>query len=278
MIRRAAIVLSLLAAALVGLPTSASAAKTCRLDEATGLLYCVLVADPAANKSVAVAGTPIVWRRLAWTVPDDIIRGLGCLRVVGNTTEIGQAYFVFLENSLTGERLLTKTVCVMPGDPPPQPPPPPPTIGELVLAADDVLTLRPSLNPAPEFGGITGLDTWLWCTDPGTVEIAVNLRGWNADAAVQTVDLDWTTAGAEQTDLASRRCGSESEPGGTWQPQTAGGHTVALAATWAGTWDLTYLGTPMGTFTLGPLTVTSPPVDYPVDEFVGVLLPNGSGT
>jgi hypothetical protein len=34
----------------------------------------------------------------------------------------------------------------------------------------------------------------------------------------------------------------------------------------------------MGTFTLGPLTVTSPAADYPVDEFVGVLLPNGRGT
>lgn len=276
--RRIGIVAALLALVVIGVPSSASATKTCRLDEATGLLYCVLVATPAPDRSVPVGDTPIRWVRLAWTVQEDISRGLGCVRIVGNTTEIGQAYFVFLENSLTGERLLTRTVCVMPGDPPPQPPTDPPTLGELALAADEVLTLQPSLNPAPEFGGITGLDTWLWCTDPGTVEIVVDLRGWTADAAVQTVDLDWTIAGVENSELGSRGCGSETEPGGTWQPQAAGDHTVTLAATWAGTWDLTYQGTPMGTFTLGPLTVTSPADDYPVDEFVGVLLPNGRGT
>jgi hypothetical protein len=269
--RLAFVLIALVGLASVGFARPAAATRTCRVDETTGIVYCVLVANPAPDRATPLGDSPIVWTRLAWTVDEDLSRGLGCIRTVGTTTEIGQAYFVFLTNTATGERLMTRTVCVMPGDPAPQPPPAPPTLGEFVLAADEVLTLTPSLNPPAEFGGITGLDTWLWCTNPGTVAVSISLRGWTADATVDAVNLDWNVTGADASRNSARACGDQDDPAATWQPQAAGDHAISLATTWAGSWDLTYQGTAMGTYTLGPVTVASPATGYPVDEFVGTL-------
>jgi hypothetical protein len=50
-----------------------------------------------------------------------------------------------------------------------------------------------------------------------------------------------------------------------------GQYVVALTATWAGSWDLTWNGIPMGTFPLGPAAFMSPVEMYPVDEYRGEL-------
>ena len=69
-----------------------------------------------------------------------------------------------------------------------QPPPPPPSEAEFVEAARALLTVSTSLNPRPDIGGLTGLDTWLWCDDPGTVTVGVALRGWTASATMDAVE------------------------------------------------------------------------------------------
>jgi hypothetical protein len=57
----------------------------------------------------------------------------------------------------------------------------------------------------------------------------------------------------------------------TWTPEATDQYQVALTTTWAGSWDLTWNGIPMGTFPLGPATFTSPGQPYPVDEYRGEL-------
>jgi hypothetical protein len=60
-----------------------------------------------------------------------IARGIGCVREVGDITEIGSGYVVSLVNEDTQELLYLDYICHWPGEQPPQPPPPPPTPGEL---------------------------------------------------------------------------------------------------------------------------------------------------
>jgi hypothetical protein len=255
----------------VSIPSAAYADRKCVITE-LGEIRCIIVAEPAPDTAVRLGNTDLVWRRIAWRVDDDLLRGIGCVRVVAGVTEIGAAYFVILENTATNERLLTETVCTFPGEPPPTPPPPPPTFGEFKDAAANALTLQTSLNPKVEFGGITGLDTWLWCQDPGTQAVTLTLRGWTAVAEVDTVGFAWQFSGVDSIEISSSNCGSESAPAGVWQPQMKGEWAVALETTWAGTWALSYLGVPTGVFPLGPVALTSAAIEYPVDEFVGVLV------
>jgi hypothetical protein len=60
-------------------------------------------------------------------------------------------------------------------------------------------------------------------------------------------------------------------------PERMGEYSVTAGATWAGTWTLSWNGIALGTFVLGPFDFDSPPVVYPVDEFVGELKPDPRG-
>ena len=160
---------------------------------------------------------------------------------------------------------------MFPEDPNPAPPPPPPSPAEFVEAARAVLTVQTSLSPRVEIGGLTGLDTWLWCEDPGVLEVGVALRGWTATATMQAVQHAWAISGTASAGFTSSSCGSEGSPAASWMPETKGPYSVTLTSTWAGDWTLAYNGFPAGTFPLGPFDFAAPTVPYPVDEYRGRL-------
>ena len=109
-----------------------------------------------------------------------------------------------------------------------------------------MLTVETSLNPRAEIGGLTGLDTWLWCVDPGEVQVGVALRGWTASATMDAVEFAWSIGGTDSASFAASSCGSEASPAASWMPETKGPYSVTLTSTWAGTWKLAYHGFPAG--------------------------------
>ena len=226
-----------------------------------------------------------VWVQLPFPAdPETQARTGYCTRTVvdGLTTtfESGNVYAVWLENAATGEHVTTpRSVCLFPEDPNPTPPPPPPSPAEFVEAARTVLTVQTSLSPRTEIGGLTGLDTWLWCEDPGDLEVGVALRGWTATATMQAVQHAWAIAGTASAGFTSASCGSEASPAASWMPETKGPYSVTLTSTWAGDWTLAYNGLPAGTFPLGPFDFAAPTVPYPVSEYRGRLTsPEGEGS
>lgn len=270
------VALAAVVAIAINLSVAGSAAyadgRTCKLDPVSGLLECTLVASPAPPVTVRLSvDLPLEWSRLPLNVSELIARGIGCIRSVAGVTEIGVGYVIVLNNTATGEQLYLRYVCTWPGDPPPEPPPPPPSPAEFAEANAQALTLEPSLNPASSIGGLTGLDSWLWCADPGTIGTSTSLRGWTATGAVEVVQVGWEVDGRDGLVDTSTSCGSKEAPSITWTPQVAGEHVVVLTTVWAGTWDLTWNGIAMGTFPLGPVNLTAPSQAYPVDEYRGEL-------
>jgi hypothetical protein len=246
--------------------------RTCKIDERTGQLKCILVAQPAPPMAHRFApALPLEWRRIPMQVDELIARGLGCVRDAPGGVEIGAGYVILLVNLALGLVLHLEYICQWPGAPPPEPPPPPPTEEEFREAYAHAMALKPSISPAAEIGGLTGLDSWFWCTDPGPVAVAVNLRGWTANGEVEVVQLAWEVGGPDGVSDVSTSCGSEEAPSVTWTPETMGEYSVALTSTWAGAWELTWNGIQMGSFPLGPVSLGGAAQEYPVDEYRGVL-------
>jgi len=246
--------------------------RRCELDPDTGQLKCVLVAQPSPPLSVRLSvELPLVWKRLPFNDWEMVARGHGCTRSTADITEVGIGYVVTLINTATLEQLYLDYVCEWPGGEPPEPPPPPPTKAELVQANTQALQVGPTASPPGSIGGLTGLDSWFWCADPGAVATGVTLRGWTASGAVEVVQLGWEVDGPGGTADTSTSCGSEEAPSVSWTPETSGEYAVTLTAVWAGTWDLTWNGIPMGSFPLGPISLTAPAQAYPVDEYRGEL-------
>ena len=273
MIRRLAVRALAIAGAIASFAGTAHAdERECRLDPGTGELHCQIVATPAPARTQRLTpDLPLVWKRIPMNTDDLIARGHGCVRYEAGTTIIGAGYVIVLTNEDTLDVLYLEYVCQWPGDPPPVPPTRPPTPGEFVDANDEALALTPSLSPSAAIGGLTGLDSWLWCVDPGTVDAGVTLRGWTAVGTVRLVQTGWSIDGPTGIGETSTACGSEEAPAATWRPETKGDYSVVVTATWAGTWDLSWNGIPMGTFTLGPISIASAPQVYPVDEYRGEL-------
>jgi hypothetical protein len=279
--------------ALAGVVVVASEKRAfagCRTDPVTGDTTCWLTSPPLPASSVTVGDgrtSSFLWTQVAFDSPfaDDFpaLRAApgDCTRqsVDGDTTtiEVGNVYLVSLKNVATGDYVSAPTMtCVFPGDPVPQPPPPPPSEAELVEAARSAATVAPSLNPRVEIGGLTGLDTWLWCDAPASVDVGVELRGWSASATLDVVRYRWAITGTDTASFTAKTCGSEAAPAATWMPQRKGPYAVTLTATWAGSWELAYNGAPAGVFPLGPFDFVAPAVSYPVDEYRGVLTPPSS--
>jgi len=180
-------------------------------------------------------------------------------------------WVIVLVNTDTGEQLLLDSDCEWPGEDPPTPPPPPPTPEQLAEGNAQALTIDAALSPNVGIGGLTGLESWLWCDDPGRVVADAELNGWVAAGSVEVVLIGWRVDGPTGTSADTSECGSLEQPAVRWTPETMGEYSVVVTAAWAGTWELTYEGVPMGTYPLGPIYLTSDPVPYPVDEYRGVL-------
>lgn len=271
-----------LAAIAVGLPAEPAVAqgvdRECRFDVETRETTCVVTLRPTPTQVVsydtgaAEARIPLQWIRIAGSPRTTTAGGtqvFSCPPVdVDGDMFVGLPYRTELINTDTGAVVRSTFECVYPGQAPPSPPPPPPTVAEFVDAVGEVLVVAAQINPNPAWGGITGLDTWLWCDEPGDVPVAATLRGWTAAAVLSPVQYHWQIDGASGPALINTSvCGTEPVPGAVWMPETRGDHEIELAATWAGTWTLSYSGATTGTFVLGPVSLDGDPVPYPVGEF-----------
>jgi hypothetical protein len=282
------LVASVSSSALLCPPRHAGA--DCGVDEFSEVTTCRLSLPPLPNRATPVGDgrtSSFVWWSIllysgSWSPFTDA--DSNCVRVTTdgqtNTYTYGNVYAVQLRTTAGHPVTTAKGVCVFDdNDPQLQPPPPPPSEAEFVEAARRALTVQTSLNPRVEIGGLTGLDTWLWCDGPGTVNVAVTLRGWTAEATMDPVQFTWAIGGTASGRFHADECGSEADPAASWMPETKGPYTVTLTSTWAGTWTLSYNGFLGGVFPLGPYDFAAPAVAYPVDEYRGVLTPpNTEGT
>lgn len=272
-----------LVAIAAGLPPKSAAAQgveqDCRLDDESRETVCFVTVRPTPTQVVSFdTGDPEERIPLQW------VRSPGSARATDPATGtqvfacplldrdgdvlVGLPYRTQLINTDTGEVVRVTWECVYPGGTPPAPPPPPPTAAEFVEAVGEVFVVAAQINPNPAWGGITGLDTWLWCDEPGDVTVDATLRGWTAAAVMSPVQYHWQIDGASGPALINASvCGTEPIPGAVWMPETKGDHVIELAATWAGVWTLSYDGSPTGTFVLGPFSLDGDPVPYPVGEF-----------
>jgi len=204
------------------------------------------------------------------------------------TTIVGIPWFVEIRNIETGEVVMSDCPCEYPGDDPPAPPPPPATPEQFIDTIADLLIVDFDLPPTTEISGIKGLDTWLWCDSPTWLwcdspqpvsSPPITLNGWTVQAEMEAVLFHWSITGAGPGGRHdSIECGTEPSADSdgksaawTWQPESTGDYTIEFAASWAGTWTLTYDGIDMGTFVLDPALIDASPTAYPVDEYVGVL-------
>ena len=206
---------------VVGSPRRARADdRRCELDPDTGQLKCVLVAQPSPPLSVRLSvRLPLVWKRAPFNDWEMVARTR--LRSTADVTEVGIGYVVTLINTATLDQLYLDYVCEWPG-------------GsrrsrhrlrlgqaEFVQANTQALQIGPSGGPPGSIGGLTGLDSWFWCADPGAVATGVSLRGWTASGAVEVVQLGWEVDGPDGTADTSTSCGSEEAPRSPGRPRRA---------------------------------------------------------
>lgn len=234
-----------------------------------------------SNTSVAVPASPIVWSR-AFIPHTAVVDPVPCQRTSETATEIvvtyGAIWLIQVTDTETGELLAIYTRCEWPGEDPPQPPPMPQPPGETDVETQEILALEVGINPPVDgFGGLTQLDTWFWCDDPGIVDVEARTSGSVAAAQVGITELVWTVTGPSgDTTRTSTTCGTEPDPDGngegaaaTWAPTQTGDHTITLGATWEGTWTATldldgYGWVTAGPFDLAPISITGEPLTYPV--------------
>ena len=290
---------ALIAALLVGLPAptaplSSQADTGCGADRS--LLICIVDEEPppkptvtvieqpgGSSMSVSVPASPVVWSRSH--IPHTAVAGpVPCQRTSEDADEItityGAVWLVQVTNTDTGELLAIYTYCEWPGEDPPRPPAMPEPPSETDIDTRELLALEVGINPPVDgIGGLTQLETWFWCDDPGIVDVEARTSGSVAAAAVGITELVWTINGPSgDTTRTATRCGTEPDPNGngegaaaTWTPTQTGDHVVTLGATWNGTWTaqlwLDRAGwLTVGPFPLEPLTITGEPVTYPVVE------------
>lgn len=278
---------SLLAAWAVGASvlltaSPAIAGKECYYDDVTREVHCTITAEPGGpDESVPLAGIPLVWSR-TMALASPVSGGCWYVDTIDGveTTIVGIPWFVEVRNVETGEVVMTDSLCEYPGDDPPSPPPPPPTPEQFIETIADLLVVEFDVSPTAEIGGITGLETWMWCDTPPPVSTTpITLNGWTVQAEMEAVLFHWSVDGpGEDGSHDSTECGTEpprdsdgAVAAWRWQPESTGDYTITFAASWAGTWTLTYEGTNMGTFILDPALIDAPSITYPVDEYVGVL-------
>jgi hypothetical protein len=146
-------------------------------------------------------------------------------------------------------------------------PPAPPTVEE----AWAQVPIEPAVIGASPDVGVTGMDTWLWADDPGTLGAGpVDLRGWEIEGQAQIEE--WTWSGEDGDDawsVSSASAGSEQDPAGEHMYDVKGDYEIAVARAWTGSYTVTGYGI---TYTVDDLTYEDEAtVPYDVDEIVAVV-------
>lgn len=181
----------------------------------------------------------------------------------------GMAYRHTLRSLETGEVLRITFGCVAPGEaggPPAAPPSPPqpPTFEEIVAATP---IPAPEIAANPSGRGLTGIDSWFWAADPGTVDASATLRGWTVSGSLSIGGWVWDTGdgGRYETDGP----GTADAPAVEHTYEAKGTWPVSLEVRWSGSYTVSGYGT---SFTVGGLSVEgSDSLDYEVIEVRGVV-------
>lgn len=183
--------------------------------------------------------------------------------------QLGMAYRHTLRSLETGEVLRITFGCVAsdgPGGPPASPPPPPapPTFEEIVAATP---IPAPEITANPSGRGLTGLESWFWAADPGTVNASATLRGWTVAGSLSIGAWVWETGdgGRYETDGP----GTAEAPAVRHTYEAKGTWPVSLEVSWSGSYTVSGYG---ASFTVGGLSVDgSDTLDYEVIEVRGVV-------
>ncbi len=255
-----------------------------------------------ANADGLISYTPYRWQRTRLYVGDETPSGApvtpgDCERQVTPepdpnappdappptpVTEYGTIWLVVMTNVETGEVVAERVSCRFRDEPPPPIPPDPPTVGEVISETAPLLAAEPAYNPRVR--GLTGLDTWLWCTGGSQVSTApATLRGWTYVVTAARSHVAWDITGPitdgaepEVLELPGNGCGSEADPSAVWMPNVLGEYTLTAKGVWTGSVTATMnwegITVTAGPFDIGTVTVESEPVPYEIIEHVGVLV------
>ncbi len=131
----------------------------------------------------------------------------------------------------------------------PAPPPPPPTAAEVWHTAP-LPTPNCQYNPATT--GLTGLATWGWAENPGTVTADSTIRGYTVHATADPTQYRWQWGdGGEDT---SSDPGSPDHPAVQHLYRTMGDYTISCEVSWSGSYTFEGPGSPPQTNDLGTST------------------------
>lgn len=178
--------------------------------------------------------------------------------------------------------------CIGPDDPVPvssSPPPPPPTLEEMSdLAREQILV--PEVHVNPEWGGVTGLESWFWYEGPEEIEAAVTIRGFAVTAMMRPTRFYWDPCAAyrppDSRRGAPRGCpallessspGSRPDSAGDGREaaahflyETAGTYEIRHQVVWEGTWSFTGPDGEIASGSLPTIRATGARPDYVVEE------------
>jgi hypothetical protein len=177
--------------------------------------------------------------------------------------------------------------CFSIDDPPPasEPPPPPPTVEEITNVVRALIS-PPPIKVNPDWGGVTGLESWFWYDGQDEVAATATIRGYSVTATARPARYYWDpcadytppegyrTSGPRGCQLLeSTHPGHEPAHDGDGREaavqflyETRGMYEIRHQAVWEGSWSFTG---PVGAIASGRLATiraTSARPGYEVEE------------
>lgn len=141
----------------------------------------------------------------------------------------------------------------------PAPPPPAPTLDEIRDLVEAKITAQP-ITVSPDWGGVTGLESWFWYEGPREVTVTATIRGYRTTATMGPTAFIWNPCAAYTPPrdashskpigcrtVSSSHPGSEPPPDSNGQQaaasflyETKGIYELAMTVVWEGEW--TFVG------------------------------------
>lgn len=181
----------------------------------------------------------------------------------------GLYYVQHLRDATTGESLDVTNGCqpaedLLGGDLTVGIPPDPPTVDEL-WDATPIQAAEITVNPYGR--GVTGVSSWFWADDPGTVSVAASaaVDDWAVDGGAEIGSWTWKVDGASYT---ATHAGSFEEPAAEHLFEVKDTYEVTVSRDWAGEYTLTYEDI---TITVTDTMTDTASTDYDVIEVRSVL-------